>query len=147
MFKSVITSLGLLCSTLALAELSISEKMRPVVHSQVNPEMTRLPVPATPNKMKLPAFGQGLIGWGSGPEGAQARLDSITAADVHQMQIQGLTLEMVQAWQAFYTHESQRRQSDGALTCPINAKNRQPVVGTDDFLNRLCKSASLLLHW
>lgn len=62
MFKTVITSLGLLCSTLALAELSISEKMHPVVYSQVNPEMARLPVPATPNQMNLPAFGQGLIG-------------------------------------------------------------------------------------
>ena len=126
MFKSVITSLGLLCSTLALAELSISEKMRPVVNSQVNPEMKRLPVPATPNKMKLPAFGQGLIGWGSGPEGAQARLDSITAADVHQMQIQGLTLEMVQAWQAFYTHESQR--NPGNPTAPLRALLMQKIV-------------------
>lgn len=126
MFKTVITSLGLLCSRLALAELNISEKSRPVVHSQLNPEMARLPVPATPNNMRLPVFGQGLIGWGSGPEGAQARLDSLTSADVRQMQTQGLTLEMVQAWQVFYTHESQRNQ--GNPTAPLRALLMKKIV-------------------
>ena len=100
----------------AFAELKISEKIRPAnpVRSMVNPDIPRLQTPSTPNNMSLPAFGRGIIGWGTGPEGAKQRLENVTAADVAKFKQQGVTLEMLQQWQAFYQNETQRNPGNPA---------------------------------
>jgi hypothetical protein len=70
MFKSVLLSAVLLSVSVAsFADIQISEKVRPTVKSLVNPNIDRLAIPPTPNNMSLPAFGQGIIGWGTGPDG------------------------------------------------------------------------------
>lgn len=72
---------------------------------QLNAGIQRKAIPATPNRMSLPAFGQGIIGWGTGPEGARQRLASVQVADLPQFKAKGVTLDMVREWQAFYDNE------------------------------------------
>ena len=86
MFKTTIISSLLICiSSATFAELSVSEKVRPQISSLVNPNIQRLDIPPTPNNMSLPSFGQGVIGWGTGPDGAENRLNSITKNDVEKL--------------------------------------------------------------
>lgn len=127
MFKSLLaTTLLLSVSSFSCAELTFSEKIRPTVQSLVNPQIDRLAIPPTPNQMSLPSFGKGVIGWGSGPEGAQQRLDTITATDVLELKTKGVTLEMVQTWQKFYENET--RRNAGNPTAPLRAALMQKIT-------------------
>lgn len=118
----------LLCSVSlpSFAELVISEKIRPNITSLVNPEIQRLAIPPTPNNMSLPEFGRGIIGWGTGPEGAEARLNNITAADVAQFKNQGVTLSMLETWHQFYANET--RRNAGNPTAPLRAALMQKII-------------------
>ena len=60
----------------------------------------------------MPAFGQRIIGWGTGAEGARQRLENIQPADVSVIKKQGTTLEMITAWQDFYEQEQQRNANN-----------------------------------
>lgn len=127
MLKVLILSLSALTlSTTCFAELSISETIRPQIKSLVNPNIDRLPLPPTPNNMSLPSFGQGIIGWGTGPDGAEARLNNITQADVEQIKTQGVTLEMLTIWQKFYENETQRNA--GNPTAPLRAQLMKKII-------------------
>lgn len=123
---ALITAALLAFSPLTQAELTISEKVRPALKSLVNPAYQRMPIPSTPNNINLPSFGQGIIGWGTGPDGAEARLNNISAADVAQMKTQGVTLNMAKAWQAFYENETLR--NPGNPTAPFRAQLMQKIV-------------------
>ena len=113
-------------SSTAFAELTLSEKVRPVIKSSINPTIERLEIPPTPNNMILPEFGKGIIGWGSGPKDAEARFLNVTKADVAVMKTQGVTLQMAQAWQAFYENETQR--NPGNPTAPFRAQLMKKIV-------------------
>ncbi|OAL79631.1 DUF4951 domain-containing protein [Acinetobacter sp. SFA] len=127
MFKPVLLSSFLLTvATASFADLHLSEKIRPQVNSLVNTEIERLPIPPTPNNMNLPEFGQGIIGWGTGPDGAQARFFNITQADVETMKQEGLTLEMSQTWQNFYENEALR--NPGNPTAPFRAQLMEKIA-------------------
>lgn len=69
-------------------------------------------LPSTPKDIPLPAFGQRIIGWGTGAEGARQRLENIQPADVSMIKKQGTTLEMITAWQDFYEQEQQRNANN-----------------------------------
>ncbi len=128
MFKSVLLSAALLSVSVAsFAEIQISEKVRPTIKSLVNPNIDRLAIPPTPNNMSLPAFGQGVIGWGTGPDGAEKRLNNITKQDVDKLKTQDVTLEMVQTWQKFYENETQRNA--GNPTAPFRAQLMKKIAG------------------
>ena len=75
---------------------------------QVNTRIERNAIPKTPHNMSLPEFGQGVIGWATGPKGAKARLENIQQQDLKDIQQKGTTLAMVKEWQAFYENEVQR---------------------------------------
>lgn len=127
MFKTALLSALLLSiSTVSFAELQLSEKIRPTVKSLVNPNIDRLAIPPTPNNMSLPAFGQGIIGWGTGPDGAEKRLNNITKEDVEKLKTQDVTLEMVQTWQKFYENETQRNA--GNPTAPFRAQLMKKIA-------------------
>lgn len=128
MYKSALFSVMLLSlSTASFAEIQISEKIRLTIKSSVNPNIQRLEIPPTPNNMPLPAFGQGILGWGTGPDGAEARLNTITKQDVEHIKTQGVTLEMVDIWQKFYENETQRNA--GNPTAPFRAQLMKKIVG------------------
>jgi hypothetical protein len=128
MFKSALLSAVLLSVSVAsFADIQISEKVRPTVKSLVNPNIDRLAIPPTPNNMSLPAFGQGIIGWGTGPDGAEKRLNNITKQDVEKLKTQDVTLEMVQTWQKFYENETQRNA--GNPTAPFRAQLMKKIAG------------------
>ncbi|WP_425915603.1 DUF4951 domain-containing protein [Acinetobacter sp. TSRC1-2] len=127
MFKYLlISSLLLSTASTSFAEISISEKIRPPVKSLVNPDIQRLEIPPTPHNMKLPEFGQGIIGWGTGPTGAEKRLNNITKEDVEKLKTQEVTLEMVQTWQKFYENETQRNA--GNPTAPFRAQLMKKIA-------------------
>ncbi|RKG52416.1 DUF4951 domain-containing protein [Acinetobacter cumulans] len=128
MFKSVLLSAVLLSVSVAsFAEIQISEKVRPTIKSLVNPNIDRLAIPPTPNNMSLPEFGQGIIGWGTGPDGAEKRLNNISKEDVEKLKTQDVTLEMVQTWQKFYENETQRNA--GNPTAPFRAQLMKKIAG------------------
>ncbi|NWK75531.1 DUF4951 domain-containing protein [Acinetobacter sp. SwsAc6] len=128
MFKSVLLSAVLLSVSVAsFAEIQISEKVRPTIKSLVDPNIDRLAIPPTPNNMSLPAFGQGIIGWGTGPDGAEKRLNNISKEDVEKLKTQDVTLEMVQTWQKFYENETQRNA--GNPTAPFRAQLMKKIAG------------------
>lgn len=62
---------------------------------------------ATPQNLSLNAFGQWIIGWGTGAEGARQRLDNIQREDVAVIKQKGTTLEMIKAWQQHFELEAQ----------------------------------------
>ncbi len=127
MFKTTIISSLLICiSSSVFAELSVSEKVRPQISSLVNPNIQRLDIPPTPNNMSLPSFGQGVIGWGTGPDGAEKRLNNITKDDVEKLKTQNVTLEMIQTWQKFYENETNRNA--GNPTAPLRAKLMKKII-------------------
>ena len=128
MFKSALLFAVLLSVSVAsFADIQISEKVRPTVKSLVNPNIDRLAIPPTPNNMSLPAFGQGIIGWGTGPDGAEKRLNNITKQDVEKLKTQDVTLEMIQIWQKFYENETQRNA--GNPTAPFRAQLMKKIAG------------------
>ena len=127
MFKTTIISSLLICiSSATFAELSVSEKVRPQITSLVNPNIQRLDIPPTPNNMSLPSFGQGVIGWGTGPDGAEKRLNNITKDDIEKLKTQNVTLEMIQTWQKFYENETNRNA--GNPTAPLRAKLMKKII-------------------
>ena len=128
MLKSALLSAALLSVSVAsFADIQISEKVRPTIKSLVNPNIDRLAIPPTPNNMSLPAFGQGIIGWGTGPDGAEKRLNNISKEDVEKLKTQDVTLEMVQTWQKFYENETQRNA--GNPTAPFRAQLMKKIAG------------------
>lgn len=122
----LLNSLLLLTATTSFADLYLSEKIHPQVNSLVNIEIARLPIPPTPNNMNLPEFGQGIIGWGTGPDGAEARLINITKTNVEKLKSQDVTLEMIQTWQNFYENETLR--NPGNPTAPFRAQLMKKIV-------------------
>ena len=127
MFKTTIISSLLICiSSATFAELSVSEKVRPQISSLVNPNIQRLDISPTPNNMSLPSFGQGVIGWGIGPDGAEKRLNNITKDDIEKLKTQNVTLEMIQTWQKFYENETNRNA--GNPTAPLRAKLMKKII-------------------
>ncbi len=127
MFKTTIISSLLICiSSSVFAELSVLEKVRPQITSLVNPNIQRLDIPPTPNNISLPSFGQDVIGWGTGPDGAEKRLNNITKDDVEKLKTQNVTLEMIQTWQKFYENETNRNA--GNPTAPLRAKLMKKII-------------------
>lgn len=120
------TALILSLSPFTHAELTLSEKVRPMPKSLVNLNIERLALPPTPNNMTLPEFGKGIIGWGSGPEGAENRLNTLTKADVEKYKTQDVTLEMIQTWHMFYNNETQRNA--GNPTAPLRAQLMKKIM-------------------
>ncbi|ENU85337.1 DUF4951 domain-containing protein [Acinetobacter sp. CIP 102129] len=59
----------------------------------------------TPQNLSLNAFGQWIIGWGTGAEGARQRLDNIQPEDVTVIKQKGTTLDMIKVWQQYYEQE------------------------------------------
>ena len=127
MLKPILFSCALLTASASFAELTLSETIRPSAKSLVNPNINRLSIPPTPNNMSLPAFGKGVIGWGSGHQDAEARFLNVTQADVAIMKEKGLTLDMAQTWQAFYENETQR--NPGNPTAPFRAQLMKKIAG------------------
>ncbi|RLZ07305.1 DUF4951 domain-containing protein [Acinetobacter sp. 2JN-4] len=67
---------------------------------------------STPQNLSLNAFGQWIIGWGTGAEGARQRLDYIQREDVAIIKQKGTTLEMIRAWQLYYEQEAHNNLSN-----------------------------------
>ncbi|ENU29420.1 DUF4951 domain-containing protein [Acinetobacter sp. NIPH 1852] len=67
---------------------------------------------STPQNLSLNTFGQWIIGWGTGAEGARQRLDYIQPEDVVIIKQKGTTLEMIKAWQQYYEQEAQKNISN-----------------------------------
>ena len=128
MFKYTLISTLLLCfSVSSFAESNTPNTAIPSqIKSSVNPNIQRLDIPPTPNNMSLPAFGQGVIGWGTGPDGAEKRLNNITKQDVDQLKTQDVNLNMIQTWQKFYENETQR--NPGNPTAPFRAQLMKKIV-------------------
>ena len=128
MFKYfLISTLLLSTASPSFAETILSENIRPTDKSLVNPNIQRLDIPPTPNSMKLPEFGQRVIGWGTGPNGAEARLNNISKTDVDKLKSQEVTLEMIQTWQKFYENET--RRNAGNPTAPFRAQLMKKIAG------------------
>lgn len=111
----IITSFGLIIGLLTACTTSINQAtessakgFKRDLQCNVNHNIERHPIPSTPNNMSLPSFGQGVIGWGTGPEGAKLRLENVIQADIQDFKVKGATLEMVKEWQAFYENEVKR---------------------------------------
>ena len=107
-------------------DLAKVEMVKRDPNCQVNAEIERNPLPHTPNNMTLPSFGQGIIGWATGPEGAAKRLESVSALDIPKFKSEGVTLEMVQEWQAFYENEVKRNPCNP--TAPYRAKLMEKIA-------------------
>lgn len=93
---------------------------------KVNDSIQRNAIPHTPNNMSLPSFGRGVIGWAGGPEGAQARIDSVIQADIATFKAKGVNLDMVKEWQAFYENETQRNPCNP--TAPLRAQLMKKIA-------------------
>lgn len=93
---------------------------------QANLDIERNTIPQTPHNMSLPAFGQGVIGWATGPEGAKIRLENIQKSDLKEIQEKGTTLAMVQEWQAFYENEVKRNPCNP--TAPYRAELMKKIA-------------------
>lgn len=128
MFKYPLIGSLLLCFSVgSFAESNTLNTAVPSqIKSSVNPNIQRLDIPPTPNNMSLPAFGQGVIGWGTGPDGAEKRLNNITKQDVDQLKTQDVNLNMIQTWQKFYENETQR--NPGNPTAPFRAQLMKKIV-------------------
>lgn len=120
MFVTVLAA----CSTFSEKQV-IDTKRDP--NCKVNESIARNSIPQTPNSMSLPSFGQGVIGWATGPEGAKARLESVSQADIATFKEKGVTLEMVQEWQAFYENEVNRNPCNP--TAPYRAQLMKKIAG------------------
>lgn len=83
---------------------------------KLNDDIPRKEIPHTPENMSLPEFGSGVIEWGTGPEDAKQRLESIQKFDLKEIQEKGTTLVMVEEWQAFYENEVQRNPCNPAAS-------------------------------
>lgn len=122
----LLSTLFLSISSSSFADVQVSEKIRPQVKSVVNPDIDRLAIPPTPHNMSLPEFGQGVIGWGTGPQDAETRLKHVSKADVEKMKQAGLTIEIAKTWQIFYKNETQRNA--GNPTAPLRAQLMKKII-------------------
>lgn len=93
---------------------------------KVNENIERHKIPETPNNMSLPDFGQGVIGWATGPEGAQTRINTIKKQDLNAIQDQGVTIKMVKEWQVFYDNETLRNPCNP--TAPLRAELMKKIA-------------------
>ena len=113
----------------ANSDAQISKQITPIVvvkTCQVNEKIERNAIPKTPQNMSLPAFGQGVIGWATGPEGAKVRFENIQKQDLKAIQEKGTTLAMVKEWQAFYENEVQRNPCNP--TAPYRAELMKKIA-------------------
>lgn len=124
--KWVLPCVAMLISGWAVADLTVSEvqhtavpKIQRIADCQVSTEIARNQIPTTPNNMSLPEFGQGIIGWGTGPDGAQAKLNTLHLSDIEAYKAKGVTVEILKEWQAFYQNETRRNSCNP--TAPIRA--------------------------
>ena len=92
---------------------------------KINESIGRHSLPPTPNNMSLPSFGQGVIGWATGPEGAYQKIKMLNQVDIKKYKNQGVTLEMLEKWQAFYQNETLRNPCNP--TAPIRADLMQKL--------------------
>ncbi|SPL71894.1 DUF4951 domain-containing protein [Acinetobacter stercoris] len=117
----------LLCSHTVYAE---NKDLNKAEHSQkncyVDPDIQRKQIPKTPDDMSLPNFGQGIIGWGTGAEGTQNKLINLNIIDIQSYKKQGVTLAMIQEWQAFYENESKRNTCNP--TAPLRAELMKKIA-------------------
>lgn len=120
---SSLTGCTLSKTALPKADVALGQ---PVRTCRVNPDIQRNQIPETPNNMSLPDFGQGIIGWATGPEGAQSRLESVSKADLPTFKEKGVTLEMVEEWQAFYENEVKRNPCNP--TAPYRAQLMKKIA-------------------
>ncbi len=67
---------------------------------------------STPQNLSLNTFGQWVIGWGTGAEGARQRLSNIRREDVVVIKQKGTTLDMIKAWQQHFELEAQNNLSN-----------------------------------
>lgn len=130
MFKKYCVALLMVSFSLtSYAQLTFTEKNlsthRPI-DCQVSSEIERQNLPTTPQNMALPAFGQGVIGWGTGPEDALKKLQKVTVLDVKEYQKKGVTLAMLKEWQGFYENETQRNSCNP--TAPIRAALMERII-------------------
>ena len=123
----VASVLGLFISGCSTVETQKTGQVVRDKNCKVNPDIERNATPQTPNSMSLPSFGQGVIGWATGPEGAKARLESVSQADIATFKEKGVTLEMVQEWQAFYENEVNRNPCNP--TAPYRAQLMKKIAG------------------
>lgn len=93
---------------------------------KVNENIERHKIPETPGNMSLPEFGQGVIGWATGPEGAQSRIDTIKKEDLKAIQDKGVTTEMIEEWHIFYNNETLRNPCNP--TAPLRAKLMKKIA-------------------
>lgn len=127
--KAKLLSVSLLSMTLLSACMHQEKIEQKVIQSekcQVNVDIERNKIPQTPHNMSLPAFGQGVIGWATGPEGAKQRFENIKKEDLVKIQNEGTTLEMVNEWQAFYENEVKRNPCNP--TAPYRAALMQKIA-------------------
>lgn len=132
--KYLISALSSLCLSGQLwAEVSMTEqlqqampKMERVENCEVREDIARNALPSTPHNMSLPEFGQGIIGWGTGPEGAMAKIQNLHLSDIEKYQQQGITLVMLQEWQAFYQNETTRNSCNP--TAPLRASLMGKII-------------------
>ena len=110
----------------SLADVQVSEKIRPQVKSLVNLDIDRLAIPSTPHNMSLPEFGQDVIGRGTGAQDAETRLKHVSKADVEKMKRVSLTVEIAKTWQNFYKNETQRNA--GNPTAPLRAQLMKKII-------------------
>lgn len=113
----------------ANSDAQISKQTTPIMVAkpcQVNEKIERNAIPKTPHNMSLPAFGQGVIGWATGPEGAKIRFENIQKQDLKAIQEKGTTLAMVKEWQAFYENEVQRNPCNP--TAPYRAELMKKIA-------------------
>ena len=82
---------------------AIAQLHAAVVDTNTSPQNTL----STPQNLSLNSFGQWVIGWGTGAEGARQRLDNIQREDVIIIKQKGATLDMIVAWQQYYEQEAQ----------------------------------------
>jgi RHS repeat-associated protein len=78
----------------------------------INKNVAKLQSPPVPTGWTQGKFGSQLVRWGQGPEGAAARLRSLTPEDVARMQADGLTREIAQQWRDFYANDLLRNASN-----------------------------------
>lgn len=127
--KKVWLSAGMIVSVLigcSSVEPKVQSKQMRDPKCTVNLDIERNAIPQTPNQMSLPSFGQGIIGWATGPEGAEARLASVSKADIPTFKAKGVTLAMVEEWQAFYENEVKRNPCNP--TAPFRAQLMKKIA-------------------
>lgn len=93
---------------------------------KLNEAIERKMIPKTPHNMSLPNFGQDVIGWATGPEGAEARLNNVQEEDLKEIKEKGATLLMVKDWQAFYENETIRNPCNP--TAPLRARLMEKIA-------------------